>query len=222
MLRFAHPSLVAILSILWLALAGPSLAAGPFTYFGVDPDGDGSDAVAVDYPNVGPTQTQKVTAFVNLGDANVPGVHFGIGLRGPSFDQGLPLGRGIIWGSFPGATNGCVGVAVEDFTLNRSSGAGIISGTCKPFTFKPNTTYRFEVSATVDDVSYVISERFYDPELRRWDYLPKIWGGCLATASTTCAQQTADGNAGDVFIGSTHGASAQHLSWSSQLFISHQ
>jgi hypothetical protein len=202
-----------------LALAGSAaMALGPYSYTGVNPYGP--DWLVIDYPNVTSTQTQRVTLDLYTGNALSQGGHWGIGLRGPSYDRTFPLGRGIAFGYLSGTTNAwCDGVAVENFTQNQYS-AGIVPNTCQWFTFQPNTTYRIEVTATYNDVSYVISQRFYDLELRRWIWDPLLSGGCLETAGQTCPQHPEDGNAGDAFVGTAFVPTG--LSWSvSNMYVTH-
>ena len=225
-----------------LLVSLPASAAGPFLYSGVDPSAP-PDSMGWDYPDVGPGQTQVVTAYVYTGDAMTDGGHFGIGLRGPSVDFDLPLGRGLAFGTLINTPDAfCVGVAVENFSVNRADGAGIVDGTCRPFTFKSDTTYEFVVRATDDDVTYTISERIYDPEVGRFEYLQQLSGSCraLAQASPTqddddCGQRNdvllgeedlvdmglgpEDLDAGDFFIGTAFVPTG--LSWSSQLFVEH-
>jgi hypothetical protein len=102
-----------------LALAGNAATAlGPYSYTGVNPYGP--DWLVIDYPNVASTQTQRVTLDLHTGNALSQGGHWGIGLRGPSYDRTFPLGRGIAFGYLSGTTNAwCDGVAVENFTQNQ-------------------------------------------------------------------------------------------------------
>lgn len=213
--KHALPVLLLITSLL---TSGAALAAGPYSYAGVNPSG--ADWLPINYPNVTSTQTQRVTLELNTGNALSYGNgHWGIGLRGPSFDQAFPLGRGIAFGYLSGTTNAwCNGVAVENFTANKY-GPGIIPNTCQSFTFQPNTVYRFEVTATYNDVSYTVSQRFYDLELRQWYWEPVLSGGCFETAGQPCAQHWEDGDAGDAFVGSTYPAG---YNWSaSNMYVTH-
>lgn len=240
----------AILPLLSLLVPLPALAAGPFFYNGVSPSGP--DAMAWDYPDVGPGQTQVVTVYLYTGDALTLGGHFGIGLRGPSVDANLPLGRGLAFGTLINTPDAyCIGVAVENFTVNRAlndppeglvDDNGIIDGTCQIFTFKTNTTYEIVVQATYNDVSYIISERIFDFELGRYEFLPRLGGSCRALAQAAVANGTASGDdidhcgqqedliehitenpedrdAGDFFIGTAFVPTG--LSWSSQLLVEH-
>jgi hypothetical protein len=214
--RYALP---VILLIAFLLTSGAAMALGPFSYTGVNPNGP--DWRVIDYPNVTSTQTQRVTLELNTGNAlSYADGHWGIGLRGPSFDQSFPLGRGIAFGYLGQTTNAwCNGVAVENFTANQYT-AGIVPNTCQWFTFQPNTVYRIEVTATYYDVSYTISQRFYDLEFRRWIWDPVLSGGCIETAGQTCPQYAEDGNAGDAFVGTAFVPAG--LNWSvSNMYVTH-
>ena len=183
------------------------------------------DSLGVNYQDVLPGQTQHVLAYIYTGDLLTPGnLHFGIGMRGNALDVGAPQGRGVIFGTFDSGQ--CTGAAVEDFTRNRLFGnsQGIINGTCRPFNFKNFTTYQVEVWVTYHDVYYVFSERRFDPDLGRIDWVPVLSGGCMATAGTSCAQHPNDGNGGDAFVGSSVGPTDFHLDplvWSTQFIVSH-
>lgn len=194
------------------------MALGPYSYAGVNPSGP--DWRVINYPNVASTQTQRVTLDLYTGNALSQGGHWGIGLRGPSYDQVFPLGRGIAFGYLSGTTNAwCDGVAVESFTANQY-GPGIVPNTCQAFTFQPNTTYRIVVTATYNDVSYTIAQRFYDLESRQWIWDPLLSGGCLESAGQTCPQHPEDGVAGDAFIGTAFVPTG--LNWSvSNMYVTH-
>lgn len=150
------------------------------------------------YPDLSGSQTQVVSVDINTGTVpSINDMHFGVGARGPSYDQSFPLGRGVVFGR----VSQCEGVMVEDFTKNRSPGNGLIPGTCVSIVPQSNWVYRITMSVTANDVSWQLYEFRFVGGLFRWVLLAT--GGCLATSGQPCPKQASDGNAADVFVGAT-------------------
>lgn len=199
--------------------ADVSYAAGPYSYQGSGGEGDG---IILPYQNVLDSQTQTIELVLNAGNAFLDGnMHFAIGGRGHPFDTEL-YGRGVILGYFADATNGCNGVAVEDFTRNFLNGTGVIAGTCIPLDFEW-TTYKINVTISYSNVSYVL----YARELVEYPYPHFEWmwvlsGGCVQTAGVSCPEYTPiDGNYGHVFAAAAF--LDEGYGWSiSNMYVNHK
>lgn len=215
------------------ALALPLLAsaAGPYSYNG---RGGAMDWTRWSYGPVRNDEVQQVTFQLLTGSAGAdPDMHWAFGLRGasaqvpcpvsnqPQFAQGCPLGRGIAVGYFPDGfdTGGvCSGIAVEDFSAGYAGDQAIVAGTCVPYQIRPNRRYGFIVSATVDNVSWVLLElgwaRVYNERSNAYEqvpeWLPVLRGGCKETAGIPCRELAeVDQDFGDVFVTSAFLASGE-------------
>ncbi|MEX2963980.1 hypothetical protein [Microbulbifer sp. TYP-18] len=156
-----------------------------------------------------------------------PGMHVGASLRGDTRlssvevrdprcrdDDGILefrpecsriLGRGLALGDTSGVMEGtgCYGVAIEDFAtkhiLPSSNNSGILG--CKNYPFQDNAyaTYRFDVHASKNYVSYWMFKR--NIMLDKWELI--LSGGCSENiyGGGACPQHEMD-NGANIIIGS--------------------
>lgn len=196
--------------------------AGPYSYQGL---GGGMDWQRWSYGPVRNDEVQQISFQLLTGGAALdPDLHWAFGLRGasaqrpcpvsdlPQFRNGCPLGRGLALGYFPdgfGSGGVCVGIAVEDFTAGYVGEQAVVAGTCVPFQIRPYQRYGIVISASADDVSWVLLEmgptRSYNPATGSYEQVPG-WtpvsrGGCKETAGVSCPELSdIDQDFGDVFV----------------------
>jgi hypothetical protein len=214
--------LLAVLSIAAALASAAAEAAGPYAY---DGRGGEKDWARWAYGPVADDETQQVSFQLLTGDAGAdPDMHWAFGLRGaaslipcpvsdePQFAEGCLLGRGLAFGHFPdGFGNGgvCSGVAVENFTVAYDGRPAIVAGTCVPVAIRPNRRHAFIISATRDNVRWLMLElgwaQVYDAQSgqyrqeQRW--LEIAAGGCRETAGVACRElPEVDQDYGDVFV----------------------
>lgn len=228
-----------------LAAFAPALfaaTAGPFSYYG---RGGGMDWERWHYGAVRNDEVQQISFQLLTGGAALdPDMHWAFGLRGasaqqpcpvsalPQFRYGCPLGRGLALGYFPdgfGSGGVCTGIAVEDFTAGYVGEQAIVAGTCVPFQIRPYQRYGIVISASADDVSWVLLEmgstRVYNAATQSYERVP-AWtpvsrGGCKETAGVSCPELAEiDQDFGDVFV--TSAFLNPRDSWAVEgLYISH-
>jgi len=196
---------------------------GPIGYTGF---GGAEDALVINYPNVLDSETQYISFEFNTGTAFTDQkMHLAIGGRGPTTYDSAPYGRGLAIGYLTGVEgwlpNGCNGIAIEHFTINRKSGDSLV-GKCKAYDFKSHEDYRIELHISRLNVYYALYKKIPRETTIGGpaDWVLVQTGGCIEDTGKTCLKEPEDGDYGNVFIGSAF-LDAGHK-WSvSNMYINH-